>query len=437
MAELAFHAAPPAGHWINDPNGLVHADGAYRLFVQHRADHPAFRETGWARFSSPDMLRWTFDGPVIPPQGADWAYSGSVVAADRELTAVHTLHEAGAEWQVRRTSADAGANWSPPEPLPDLGAPARNRRDPFVWRDGDGWALLLAEPCDWMDWRDDRPSQLRLYRSDDALTWRDTGVIGPWHPPGVMWEVPVIARVDGRDVLFVSTVDRREDGARCAVRAWIGTLRPDGFNPDPGLAPEGQLVDFGPDYYALMANAEGGWPRPDRCFVAWAGSWATARATRWPGFAGGPITLSRALVIQARASGPWLASRPAEISSAFQEPSSGVPTAGLGSATVPDAAVLTFRVASTFGSLDISADLAAGVVEVERVSDQPWTAREAFPPAPAATCAIRLFLDGPLVELFLPEQGLTVTAALPTGGEPFAVALAADGQPVELDWRRP
>ena len=79
MAErpLAFHAAPPAGQWINDPNGLVYAGGAYRLFAQHRADAPAFRETGWAGFSSPDLLRWTCDGAVIPPRAV---VSGRVAA---------------------------------------------------------------------------------------------------------------------------------------------------------------------------------------------------------------------------------------------------------------------------------------------------------------------------------------------------------------------
>ena len=436
MAEraLAFHAAPPPGHWINDPNGLAHLDGAYRLFAQHRADAPDFRETGWARFSSPDLLRWTFDGAAIPPDGADWAYSGSLLIEDGALSAIHTLHAGGMERQVQRLAAAAGASWGAAGELPSLGEPARNRRDPFIFRDREGWALLLAEPCDWTAWRDEPASRLRLYRSDDARAWAEAGTIGPWSPPGVMWEVPVLARIDGRDVLFVSVVDRRGDGASCGVRAWVGTLGPDGFAPDPDAAPEGQLVDLGPDYYALMGNVEEGWPEGERCFVAWAGSWATARAVRWPGFAGGPIALPRTLSIEERG-GPRLLSRPAVLDDAFTTLSSTVPTAGMGAAAVPADAALTIALSSSAGTLRVEVD-PAGLVEVERTGRHPFAAREAFAPVDGRTRTLRLFVDGPLVELFLLEDGVTVTAALETDA-PFAVDLRADGTVVAMEWCAP
>ena len=84
---FAFHAAPPPGEWINDPNGLVFSGGRYRLFVQHRADAPDFAVTGWARLSSDDLLRWEWDGVVLSPDASGWAYSGSVLAAFRRLLA--------------------------------------------------------------------------------------------------------------------------------------------------------------------------------------------------------------------------------------------------------------------------------------------------------------------------------------------------------------
>ena len=52
---FAFHAAPPPGEWCNDPNGLVYADGAWRLFVQDSATAPDFGKIGWARLSSTDL----------------------------------------------------------------------------------------------------------------------------------------------------------------------------------------------------------------------------------------------------------------------------------------------------------------------------------------------------------------------------------------------
>ena len=164
---LAFHASPPPGEWLNDPNGLVRVDGCWRLFVQHRADAPAFRATGWARLSSPDLLDWTWDGPVIAPAGDDWAYSGSVTGDGGGLVATHTVHNAatGLERQARRTSADAGASWSA---AVEIIAAAANCRDPFVC-DG-GKAMLLARPCDWTDAT--TASHIAIWRLA-GTTWRD------------------------------------------------------------------------------------------------------------------------------------------------------------------------------------------------------------------------------------------------------------------------
>jgi sucrose-6-phosphate hydrolase SacC (GH32 family) len=413
-AEFASPARVPrraaAGEWINDPNALLYADGAYRLFVQHRADAPEFRATGWARLSSPDLLRWTFDGVVIPPGGPDWAYSGSVQAMDGALTAIHTEHSGGLERQVRRTSHDGGASWSAGDPVPKLGAPARNRRDPFVFRDGDGWALLLAEPCDWTEWRTSPPSRLRLYRSADARSWQEAGTIGPWHPPGVMWEVPVVTRIDGRDVLFVSTVDRRADGAACAVRAWVGTLGEDGFELDRNAPVDGHCVDMGPDFYALMSNVEEGWPDAGRrSFVAWAGSWGTARQIGWPGFHGGPITLPRSLALEPRGAGLWLAHRPGPgLLDRFLHAAAEPVPAGVATTTVAAGAKrIELRLAGPVETLEIRLDVVEGSAAIERRGRDAviWSARPRFPPAAPGPRSIVLFVDGPLVEFFLLEDG--------------------------------
>lgn len=164
---LAFHACPPRGQWMNDPNALLHAGGAWRLFVQHRDDAPAFRATGWARLSSADGLDWRFDGQVIRPDD-DWAYSGSVRAAQGGLIATHTAHDAGSglERQVVRTSGDAGLTWSEPAALIDA---ARDVRDPFACSDG---ALLLARPCGWSS--SGEASQLGMWR-EGSDGWRERG----------------------------------------------------------------------------------------------------------------------------------------------------------------------------------------------------------------------------------------------------------------------
>lgn len=436
--KLAFHAAPPAGHWINDPNGLIYFDGAYRLFVQHRDDAPQFRATGWGRFSSPNLLDWTFDGSVMPPEDDCWNYSGSIVRTGNRLIAFHTLHERGSEWQVRRWSDDGGLHWSDPETLPSLGRPARNRRDPYIFRDGEGWALLLAEPCDWTDWAMQPASRLRLYRSNDGIDWREAGTIGPWRAPGIMWEVPILARIDGHDILFVSEVDRRDGGAACSVRAWIGSLTETSFTPDRDVPADGQLVDLGPDFYALMAGIEDIRAQTERPFIGWLSSWQTARAIDWPGFAGGPISLPRQLAIEHRQSGPVLLVRPnASVESHFTESVAKPPAAGMGQSVLAGN-TLSLSITSDKSSAIIEADFNFGQIRVRRRGQPPadWDRAHRIAKTARSSRTLQLFVDGPIIELFLIEDGIAISLVLETGSSPFTVEARSNDTPVPIEWRQ-
>ena len=425
---LAFHASPPPGEWLNDPNGLVHAGGLWRLFVQHRADAPVFRTTGWARLSSPDLLAWTWDGPVIAPAGDDWAYSGSVTRDGGGLVATHTVHNAatGLERQARRTSADAGASWSAAQ---EIIAAAANCRDPFVCDGGN--AMLLARPCDWTDAT--TASQIAIWRLV-GTTWREAGRIGPWHPAGVMWEVPVLTRVGGRDVLLISSVDRRGGGADCAVHAWVGALGADGFVRDQGGDPEGQRLDLGPDFYAAM-SAEGA-PLPAEgapLIVGWLSSWATARALDWPGFAGGVISLPRRLSLAGGRVGVHVE---AAIADAFTHPAGAPPVAGRGSVAIDGSASFALTITGAEASLTVTGDPRDGSLSVERRAPPPlpWRRRHTAVIAPCTARVLTLFVDGPAIELFIEPDGAAVSVALPAGDQPFATSLTVAGRAQPIAW---
>ncbi len=298
---FAFHAAPPAGEWLNDPNGLVFAEGRYRLFAQHACDAPAFKAIGWARFSSDDLLDWTFDGPVIPPADGIWAYSGSIPGVDARLGAFLTRHDSTVsppvQSQRRATSTDGGLTWQI-EGRP-VGPSGRNIRDPFVWfcQATNDWRMLVAEPCDWHDWRSEPASTLAVWSSPDCDSWTFAGRIGPWAPPGVMWEVPLLIDFGARQALLISTVDRRADQALCGVRYWIGRFDGAKFVAETGQ--EGLPLDLGPDFYAACVNTQQGWPNGERVVLGWASSWATARATHYAGGGhGGPISLPRTISLE-------------------------------------------------------------------------------------------------------------------------------------------
>ena len=439
---LAFHAAAPDGEWTNDPNALVHVDGAYRLFVQHQSDAPASQATGWARYSSTDLLHWTFDGPVIPAAEQAWAYSGSVLASTGGLEAFHTIHDSGSglQRQVRRTSDDAGLTWRP-APLETLdGEPARNARDPYVFQQGSGsgWSMLLAHPCDWNAGPDDPPSELVILRSEGRVSWWKVGGIGPWSPRGVLWEVPVLVQMGEHAVLFVSLVDRRSGGADCSVRAWVGTFDGETFVRSHEWPDAGELVDLGPDFYAVMASAAGGWPRPKPVFVAWLSSWETARRMDWPGFAGGPTTLPREISLERIEGRLRLLHKPAAgLVAAFDTPLPSAPVAGLAEAWFDGSASFTLSITSPTVTATISGDPGSGRLSVARDGADwlRWERTHSGVLAKAARRGLYIFIDGPCVEIFAEPDGRSLSLALPQGGEPLVATLDVGGAAFPLTWK--
>ena len=401
---FAFHAAPPAGEWFNDPNGLVFADGAWRMFVQHSAAAAEFREIGWGKLSSTDLQSWSWDGSVIAPDALGQAYSGSIVAQDDGLTAYLTRHDdtLKRQIQVKLTSQDAGASWHQGSPF---GPTGRNVRDPFVFfcaATGD-WRMLIAEPCDWTRWADEAQSTVSVWRLDDQ-EWQFVSRIAGWFEPGVMCEVPILVDFGSYQALILSMVDRRNGGAECAVRYWIGQF--DGASFDVKSDPEGRLVDHGPDFYAAIVNTipvgDGDHSKSgERMLVAWASNWETGRRMPWPGgIHGGPICLPRVITLDAAggrlvqqpiagiapsATHRWDGETPMTISVAGEDAEM---TLALGPRT------LTVRRQGLGGLLD-------------------WVRTDESAFADGATQTIQIFADAGLIEVFITPAGLTATAFVP------------------------
>ena len=411
---LAFHACPPPGTWMNDPNALLRTANGWRLLAQYRDDAPDFACTHWGAWESADLARWRFTGVSLPGGADGWAYSGCVIAGASGTEALHTLHDPVTrhERQVRRAATPGG--WGAAEPI--LGEAARNRRDPFAWaRPGGGWGLLLARPGDWT--MANEQGEVEIWTSPDARAWTQAGRIGPFSPPGVMWEVPLlIEHGGGRATFIVSTVDRRADRSDCAVRAWDGVFDGTSFTPDDA---DGRLLDLGPDFYAMTMGAE-------RLAIGWLSSWRTARRFPWPGFTGGPASLPRRFDCASTGAGLLPA---AELIGGFGRSVDAPPIAGLGIAEVGTA--FTLCIGSAAGEVVLRTR--DGVIEAERrAPGLDWQAAHRW----TGHGALRLFVDGPAIELFVGEAP-PLSVALPDAGAAFRIALEdGAGRAATIAWRR-
>lgn len=426
---LAFHAHPPAGQWLNDPNALIASGAGFQLLAQHRASPPEFRDTGWGLLTSSDLLSWRWSGTALHAQANAWCYSGSAVVVDGQVELFHTIHDPVSELQhqVRLGARDATLSSWRPLPAASLARPMRNVRDPFVFRHDGGWRMLLARPCDWSGWASEGASYLFVLASDDRAHWREAGRIGPWQPPGVMWEVPVLVQRGGRHLLLVSTVDRRSKGAACCVFGWSGQFDGATFRPDE-LA--GKPVDLGPDCYALMVGAGNAWPN-EPPFVAWLSSWETARAPVWPGFSGGPISLPRSVDLDANGvptNRSWIDE------GAFGAPVGSKPPAGVARAWLNGTEVFELHLLTDRARLMVIGNPAKGELLVIREAAAPfaWQRRHAKVLAPCEARALSVFIDGPATEIFVEPEGRAVSVALP--GRLLDVSLQAGGVSVPLEW---
>ena len=292
-----FHAAAPPGEWINDPNALFFAAGRYHLYVQHAVDGPAFKQVGWGHLSSLDLMNWRWEGRVLEPDERGYAYSGSLLQDPPEL--FFTRHDPARPQQTQHRAKLSPDFANAAEARGAFGPAGRNVRDPFVWRCANGWRMLIARPCDWTAWRDDRLSRLELWGSRDRADWTWLAKIGPWSPAGVIWEVPTLIDFGDVQALFISLIDRRADTADCQVRYWLGRLTDKGFTCAVDFPSGGLPVDYGPDFYAAIPNAPVGWPSSHWIIVGWASSWATARVINWPDQrGGGPVSTPRRVILE-------------------------------------------------------------------------------------------------------------------------------------------
>ncbi len=177
---------------MNDPNGLVHADGVFHLCYQHHPHDLAWGPMHWGHATSTDLLTWQHQPIALAPDHLGTAFSGSAVV-DRDgvagfgpgaLVAFYTHFEEGVpQSQGVAASVDGGTTWRRYDGNPVLAAPAGlvDFRDPKVFRHRDGhWVMVVAA----LD-------EVALFSSTDLLHWAPLSTFGRGHGAhGGTWETP-------------------------------------------------------------------------------------------------------------------------------------------------------------------------------------------------------------------------------------------------------
>ncbi|GEA82170.1 glycoside hydrolase family 32 protein [Cellulomonas uda] len=296
------------GTWMNDPNGLVHRDGVWHLFMQHNPHGDDWGAIGWGHATSRDLVTWRWEGHALPATPDEMAFSGCVVsdrldtagfARDDDgpagpMVAVFTSHHApsspraGTETQSLAVSHDEGrtfARWAG-NPVIDVGR--QDSRDPQVrWDPGARhWRMALADP---------RGRRVELWTSPDLRAWRQVSTFGPHGSVEGQWECPDLVRVpvaggDSTAWVLLVNVDRGgPTGGGSATQYVVGEF--DGIT-FTAAHDDIRWLDRGHDHYAAVTFADA--PGGRAVSLGWAGSWLYARDLRGEPW-GATMTLARDL----------------------------------------------------------------------------------------------------------------------------------------------
>jgi beta-fructofuranosidase len=265
-----YHFLPPA-NWMNDPNGFIQWGDQYHLFYQYNPDGAYHANMHWGHAASRDLVHWQ-DLPVAltptprgPDEGGCW--SGCAVDHDGVPTIFYTSvtgDRAAIQTQSMATSADGLITWTkyPTNPVlstvPAESGQTRDFRDPFVWREGDAWYMVLGSQIKGVG------GVVFLYRSSNLVDWEYLNPLYSSDNPryGQIWECPNFFRLGDKWVLIISahtgyTVD--------TVYYFVGNYHNHRFTPEYSA-----VLDYDSLYAPLTcANSQGqrvliGWLREAR-----------------------------------------------------------------------------------------------------------------------------------------------------------------------------
>lgn len=275
-----YHFTPPQ-NWMNDPNGLIYADGVYHLYYQHNPYGTEWGHMSWGHATSSDLFHW-HHCPVAMPEEPEEGYtifSGSAVVDHANssglggggappLVAVYTADYATRDPQLQDVhlaySLDAGQTFTQYAGNPVISAGERKFGDPKVFWHGPTQRWVMVNICGLGQ------GHMVFYGSPDLLTWTQLSEFhAPGEAPGV-WECPDLfplpvqgAPDEVRWVLKVNCVTF--GGGRSGTRYFVGEFDGTSFT-DAATAGESLTSDDGAIYAEVSYNDV---PDGRRILVGW------------------------------------------------------------------------------------------------------------------------------------------------------------------------
>lgn len=297
-----IHFSPKA-NWVNDPNGMVYANGVYHLFFQYYPNGTTWGPMHWGHATSKDLVHWKELPVALYPDSLGYIFSGSAVADKANtsglgkngkgpLIAIYTSHNVNGERQKRTDyetqsiaySNDDGATWIKYAGNPVIKNPGiTDFRDPkLMWfAPTKRWIVTLATK-----------DRITFFSSPDLKTWtKETEFGKDLGAHGGVWECPDLFPLDeaGKQV-WVLLVNLNPGGPNggSATQYFLGQFDGHRFTT---AQQKTKWIDYGPDEYAGITWSNTG---TRKIFLGWMSNWMYANQVPTEGWRNG-MTLPREL----------------------------------------------------------------------------------------------------------------------------------------------
>ncbi|MBC7927296.1 MAG: glycoside hydrolase family 32 protein [Bryobacteraceae bacterium] len=230
----------PAKNWMNDPNGLLYANGEYHLFYQYNPFGNEWGHMSWGHAVSSDLVHWKELPVALAEEKGVMIFSGSAVTDGNRLAAIYTGHTPARQTQNVAFSTDKGRSWTKYAGNPVLDVGKKDFRDPKVLRYRDRWIMVLALPGE---------HKVSFYESKNLTSWRHLSDFGPAGATGGIWECPDLFELDGKWVLVVNLNPGSIAGGS-GGQYFLGNFNGREFQADNV---EPLWIDYGRDMYATVS----------------------------------------------------------------------------------------------------------------------------------------------------------------------------------------
>lgn len=396
-----FHVTPP-DTWMNDPNGMVVFEGEYHLFYQNNPFGNRWGHMSWAHAVSRDLVHWEHLPLALSEENGVMIFSGSAVVDWKNtsgfgrdgrppMVAIYTAHHAGRPLQNQHLaySTDRGRTWTkfPGNPVLDLGE--ADFRDPKVfWHEATGrWVMAVAWPP---------KRRVRFYASPDLKSWTHLSDFGPAGSTEGIWECPDLfpAAVEGhrrdRPWVLVVNVGSGAPAGGSGTQYFVGDFDGTRFTartPSPEVPGAALWADFGRDFYAAVTWSDVPPRDGRRLWIGWMSNWTYANEVPTHPWRSA-MTVPRSLGLRETSGGLRLVQQPVRELRALRGPRehlgrsttleatrwlqsrqipAGLAELDLTLDRVPGSGRLVLRALhGTTGSTEITADLAAGELRLDR-----------------------------------------------------------------------